>query len=78
MTEPAPFDHPVEVDCDCGAHHVLDPEEINRFLQRRKFRCVDCRRRKYIDDLGALVASHPVTGICKPCDEKTTRGDLLQ
>jgi hypothetical protein len=61
----------MEVDCDCGEHHVIDPAEVERFLSRRKFRCSGCNRRKHMEELGSLVASSPLTGMCRICREVT-------
>lgn len=65
-----PHSPPIEADCECGAHHVIDPAAIERFLRRRKFRCAACRQRWPMRALSALVAGDPPGGICMPCDRE--------
>lgn len=63
-------DVPVEWDCgDCGAHHVIDPRTVRRIVERRRFRCGYCGRRRRKRELVGLAIGHDgnLAGACVNC-----------
>lgn len=65
-------DTPIEHDChDCGAHHVIDPRALRRYLRRVEwwgyFRCAGCRTWWPFRALMALTPGPRHRGVCVAC-----------
>jgi len=65
-----PLTGPTEMDCDCGIHHVIDPEAIERLMAARKFRCYACRKRLHGHALASIVSLEHgrLAGVCARCN----------
>ncbi len=79
--KPRPLDCPIEKDCACGTHHVIDPEEVNRILGARRYRCGYCRRRLRPATIAGFVSlgNGVLRGVCANCARESghsEHGDL--
>lgn len=65
-------DHPVEVDCQCGAHSVIDPDEVRTWFKYPAFVCAGCNHVKTTTDLKGFyiaTADTPMRPLCGTCVE---------
>lgn len=69
-----PLTMPLEFECACGRHQVLDPEELRAMMRQRKFRCHRCGRRRPTSEIRGVGWAHSgrlvgrLVGICAACE----------
>jgi hypothetical protein len=69
---------PVEADCaDCGHHHVITQEAVDKILNKRRFRCYRCRRRMGRNRLGSIdVWGTDLKPVCVACSPEEDKEDI--